>query len=244
MLKLKILSAAIAGCVAGTMLYGAERSLKLSSDKNQYFVGDTIILRLTIEGLEMYEKFESTVGHAPVNIGWLSQDNSGANPVQVPCAPFSLEFYVRPETVGRIEYGPFSLEVEGESLISNKLGINILEETGKDIGVELVLSDFSIEVGEWASLKVVLKDERLLDDVIQLKTSDILKVGDLAESRSISYIDGVTMRTKTLEYKIRFLKEGRYQIDESYFLGLSNEIRTTSATITVVDGPGKRLREN
>ncbi len=124
-----------------------------------------------------------------------------------------ISFYVKPETVGKHEFGPYKIKINDQTLLSNKASVIVVrpEEFVKKVRIEI---PEMVYINSIVRLSIVSTDGNL---DLKLKTNEFFKVVSTSTSSSISFVEGKAKKEYRQIFEMKFIKRGELLISNNLF---------------------------
>ena len=201
--------------------WAAESSmrLELESSVRTLRLGQSTKLKLKLIGSGVYEITEQTEG--------INADNMKAG-------SFVYEFEFNPQRKGGFTFGPYSLTVNGQKLMSNQIEINVLPQWDGTYGTFFRIDKGSIVLGEDIELVVETwaKEYDRKSIFLDRKESFSSTTGGSSRYSSRSGKDGEVTYIKR-SWFISPKKTGEFEISKELFREFPDDIELPEFTIQV-----------
>jgi len=193
-----------------------ELNLKASALKSKIHRGESVRIRLAIEGIE------SDVLKKENEAGGRSLDNFSAE--YLDNSDFRTFINVKPKSLGKNKLGPFKIKLMGKELTSNEVVVEVIEQTVEYIHIEMPKEG---RVGEKIKIKITGHSSGSLST--QFKDNDAFKI-NMQSCRSQVSNGNYTIKN---EYTATLKRKGIFEINRSVFKNLPADIQIEPVRIEV-----------
>jgi len=213
--KLNVLVVAIASLVISAC--GQEElNLKASALKNKIHLGESVRIRLVIEGIQsdVLKNKNETSGRSLDNFFAEYLDNSD----------FRTFINVKPQSLGKNKLGPFKIKLMGKELTSNEVIVEVIEQTVEYIHIEMPKEG---RVGKKIKIKITGHSNGSLS--AQLKENDVFKINSQSCRSQVSN-GNYTIKN---EYTATLKRKGIFEINRTVFKNLPADIQIEPVRIEI-----------
>ncbi|RXQ88492.1 hypothetical protein EO244_15290 [Ancylomarina salipaludis] len=213
--KLNVLIVATV-CLVLSACAHEELSLKASASKSKIHLGESLRIRLAIEGIEsdVLKRNGEAKGCGLDNFFADFQDDNN----------FRTFVSVCPKSLGKNKLGPFKITLMGKELTSNEVIVEVVEQSVEYIHVEMPKEG---RVGERINIKITGHSNGSLST--EFKENDVLKINIQSCSSQVSN-GKYTIKN---EYTATLKRKGIFEINRNVFKKLPAHIRIEPVRIEV-----------
>lgn len=213
--KLNVLLVAIA-CLVLSACAQEELNLKASALKSKIHLGESVRIRLAIEGIQsdILEDKKEASGRSLDNFFADFQDDNN----------FRTFVRVCPKSLGKNKLGPFKIKLMGKELKSNEVIVEVIEQTVEYIHIEMPKEG---RVGEKINIKIIGHSNGSLST--HFKENDVFKINIQSCSSQVSN-GNYTIKN---EYTATLKRKGIFEINRTVFKNLPAHIQIEPVRIEV-----------
>lgn len=192
--------------------------LELESPTTSLRLGESQKLKLKVSGSDIYDIIKMSEGIDTSNIR---------------TAAFVYEFEFKPQREGSFTFGPYTIEMNGKKLTSNKVGINVCPPWDGSFGTFFRVNKDSISLGE--SVELIMetwsKNHARISVILDRNESFSSTMGPMNSSAKMSNGSMTTYLTRS--WVITPKESGEFKIAKELFREFSEGIQPPNFTIKV-----------
>lgn len=196
------------------IVLGQELELRLKSESNKFSVGQIVELQLIIQDVDKYPIIDEN----ELDIYSFHQ--------------FVYDFSFTTEREGKILLGSYTIEINNQELVSNTLEIIVKDKEFRENKIELIaprLCDKNTQI------TIELVSHKAPISKIRMKENPSFKFEGSSSTSNTSIKNGKATATHKAIFRLTFLEEGTFIIDEEWFENIPEFYSINNTKVNVVD---------